>query len=259
MAHFHEEEILKLWDDRAAQWDIQVGEDGDSNRILNSDPVLWNFAGDVAGLSVLDAGCGTGYLTRQLCLKGASVTGVDFSPQMLEIAQFRASQKNLDIDFHLDSCTELKSLPDEQFDMIISNYVLMDLFDLEGAMRAFNRVLKLGGVAIVVFSHPCFPQGYSTTVNEDGTVCYSWAFSYFERMQRNDLPWKHFTTPFIWFHRPLSDYWKAFKSAGFCVDDFEEPRITKERYHLAEDDRKLFNSKTRPYSVVFKLQKIKKL
>lgn len=113
---------------------------------------------------------------------------------MIEIAQFRASQNNLDIDFHLDSCTELKSLPDEQFDMIVSNYVLMDLLDLEGAIRAFNRVLKPSGVAILVFSHPCFPQGSPTTVNEDGTVFYGWASSYFERTQRNEQPWNHFTS-----------------------------------------------------------------
>lgn len=188
MAKFDDKEILQLWDNRAREWDIQVGDDGDSNRILNSDPVLWSFAGNVAGLSVLNAGCGTGYLARQLCLQGASVTGIDFSSQMIEIAKFRASQNNLDIDFHLDSCTELKSLPDEQFDMIVSNYVLMDLLDIEGAIRAFNRILKPSGIAILVFSHPCFPQGKSTIVNHDGTVFYSWTSSYFENTQYNDEP-----------------------------------------------------------------------
>ncbi len=31
MAQFDEKEILELWDDRATDWDIQVGEDGDRN------------------------------------------------------------------------------------------------------------------------------------------------------------------------------------------------------------------------------------
>src|SRR5882762_9003646 len=66
-----------FWSSVAADWRIQVGTDGDSNRQLNSDPVLWRFAGDVRGRSVLDAGCGTGYLTRQLHDRGARVTGVD--------------------------------------------------------------------------------------------------------------------------------------------------------------------------------------
>jgi len=36
-----------------------VGDDGEGNRILNSDPVLWTFVDDVNGLRMLDAGCGT--------------------------------------------------------------------------------------------------------------------------------------------------------------------------------------------------------
>jgi hypothetical protein len=70
-----------------------------------------------------------------------------------------------------------------------------------------------------------------------------------------DPPWGHFRHEFVWFHRPLSDYWKAFTAAGFAVVAFEEPRVSEERYHLAENERKLRNSKTRPYSVAFKLVK----
>ena len=36
---------------------------------------------------------------------------------------------------------------------------------------------------------------------------------------------------------------------------FEEPRLTEDRDHLAEDEKELRNGKTRPYSVAFKLQK----
>jgi division protein CdvB (Snf7/Vps24/ESCRT-III family) len=42
--------------------------------------------------------------------------------------------------------------------------------------------------------------------------------------------------------------------AGFIVVDFEEPRIKKERYQLAENSRKLAASKSRAHSVAFKLQ-----
>jgi hypothetical protein len=38
-----------LWTRVADDWRRQVGDDGDSNRILNSDPVLWQFVGDVSG------------------------------------------------------------------------------------------------------------------------------------------------------------------------------------------------------------------
>jgi ubiquinone/menaquinone biosynthesis C-methylase UbiE len=239
------------WNLLADDWRVQVGTDRDSNRRLNSDPVLWELAGDVCGLAVLDAGCGTGYLSRKLRDRGAQVTGLDFAERMIDIA--RADHP--DIDFRVDSCTELATCEDEQFDLVVANYVLMDTPDLGATTRAFARVLKPGGAAVLVFSHPCFPQG-TATVSEDGReVCYRWDFPYFEPTKCVDPPWGHFKTDFLWFHRPLSDYWKAFTAAGFAVVGFEEPRVTEERYHLAENERKLRNSKTRPYSVAFKLRK----
>ena len=252
-------EVREFWDRVAADWEIQVGENGDSNRILNSDPILWKFAGEIQNLSVLDAGCGTGYLSRKLALKGAVVTGIDLSEKMIAIAREKSANKNLQIDFYVDDCSKLEKLFDRYFDLVIANYVLMDVLDLEGAMNAFNRVLKLNGNAVLVFSHPCFPQGKASVSEDNEEVNYNWSFSYFERQKCIELPWGHFTSEFIWFHRPLSDYWKAFKSSGFDIVDFDEPRLTEERFHLAKNERQLQNSTTRPYSVAFKLQKVKNI
>ncbi|MCK5131407.1 MAG: class I SAM-dependent methyltransferase [Candidatus Sabulitectum sp.] len=245
------DETHDFWNRVADDWDTQVGDQGDSNRILNSDPVLWKFAGDVSGLNVLDAGCGTGYLSRKLLSRGATVIGVDFSEKMIDVARSKGS----DIDFRVDSCCSLATIDDGSLDMVISNYVLMDIPDLDGTMSAFNRVLREGGVAIVIFSHPCFPQGGATHSNDRTISQYNWSFPYFKRQKRIDPPWGHFTSEFIWFHRPLSDYWKAFNLSGFDVVDLEEPRITEDRYHLAENERKLNNSLNRPYSIAFKLRK----
>ena len=245
------EEARQSWNLLADDWRVQVGDDGDSNRRLNSDPVLWEFAGDVRGLAVLDAGCGTGYLSRKLHDRGALVTGVDFAGRMIEIA--RADRPG--IDFRVDSCTELATCEGEEFDLVIANYVLMDTPDLEATMRAFARVLKPSGAAVLVFSHPCFPQSSATVSGNGERVAYHWDFPYFEPRKCVDPPWGHFRTEFLWYHRPLSDYWKAFAAAGFAAVGFEEPRVTEDRYHLAENEKKLRNSKTRPYSVAFKLRK----
>jgi hypothetical protein len=131
----------------------------------------------------------------------------------------------------------------------------MDIPDLEGTMKTFNRVLKSKGNVVLVFSHPCFPAGKASSNQNGETVNYEWNFSYFQQQKCIDPPWKHFTSDFIWFHRPLSDYWKAFKTAGFDIVDFEEPRITSDRFHLATNEKTLKNSKSRPYSVAFKLRK----
>jgi len=48
-----DEEVRELWNSVAQDWQLQVGDDGDSNRLLNSDPILWRFVGDVHGLPIL--------------------------------------------------------------------------------------------------------------------------------------------------------------------------------------------------------------
>lgn len=250
MPHDDTEELRTLWNRQAADWRLQVGDEGDRNRRLNSDPVLWEMAGPVGGLRVLDAGCGTGYLCHQLHARGARVTGVDFAERMIE--QARAAYPGLE--FHVDSCAELRSQPDAAFDLVVANYVLMDTPELDGTLRAFRRVLKPGGAALVVFSHPCFPQAYATLPADDGPITYAWPFPYFEESKQLDEPWAHFTHHFVWYHRPLSDYWKAFHAAGFVVEAFDEPRITPEREPLLDDPARLRAFRERPYSVAFRLR-----
>lgn len=251
MGHEKQDETRELWNRVADDWKIQVGNDGDTNRQLNSDPVLWRLLGDIRGQEVLDAGCGTGYLTKKLYDCGGNATGIDFSKRMIELAR----QQFPMINFQIDSCMELTTISDSQFDVVVSNYVIMDVPDLESTINAFYRILKNGGRAVLVFSHPCFPQGFAESAKELGYGTYRWPFSYFEPQKCVEPPWGHFTADFIWFHRPLSDYWKAFKAAGFRVDDFEEPRVTPDRYHLAPSGETLQKFQTHPCSVAFRLSK----
>jgi hypothetical protein len=106
---------------------------------------------------------------------------------------------------------------------------------------------------VLVFSHPCFPAGRATPSRKG--LAYRWDEPYFEAGKRVDPPWGHFTSKFIWFHRPLSDYWKSFFEAGFRVTGFEEPRLSSERAHLATSERELSQYRSRPYSVAFRLEK----
>lgn len=246
-----EADVRDFWDDVAKDWRIQVGREGDVNRRFNSDPVLWALLGNVQGKQVLDAGCGTGYLTRQLHDRGAHVTGVDLSAEMIAIA--RADHP--DLQFRTGSVARLESFEDASQDAVVANYVLMDVPDLEGAIEAFHRVLRPGGIAVLIFSHPCFPQGRREEAADGTSTSYTWDFPYFEERRCIDPPWAHFRREFIWFHRPLSAYWKAFTTAGFTVEGLEEPRITSDRYPSAESDGVLRKLMNRPYSIAFKLRK----
>jgi 2-polyprenyl-3-methyl-5-hydroxy-6-metoxy-1,4-benzoquinol methylase len=117
-----------VWNRAADDWRIPVGDHGDGNRRLTSNPVLWAFAGDVRGRPVLDAGCGTGYVSKQRHDRGARVTGIDVSARMIAIARGRHPE----LDFRVDDCAARRIIADESFDLVIANYVLMDTPDLWG-------------------------------------------------------------------------------------------------------------------------------
>ncbi len=203
------DEIANCWDQKAAQWKKWVGERGDNNRFFNSDPVLWKFAGEVSGLNILDAGCGTGYLSIALAQKGATVVGVDVSSNMIREAHLLATEKKCVIDFRIDSCETLSTVNDGSVDLVVSNYVLMDLPNIEAAVIQHHRVLKPGGKAVCIVGHP-----FSSELSSDE--------NYFDEIRKVDR-WGPFDSDFIFFHRPISQYWKAFKQAQFTVEDFDEP------------------------------------
>lgn len=216
-----DDSVFQQWNERASAWDKWVGVEGDRNRRENSDPVIWRWLGTVDGLEILDAGCGTGYLSIQMAEKGAKVTGIDFAPKMVEIAMNRAKEAGVEARFTVDSASVLKTQKNGLFDCIVSNYVLMDLPDLTGASEAFFRALKPGGLAIVVINHPCFMVQGGPKKSDEG-VRYDWTQPYFDGSLYEER-WGPFQQPFTSFHRPLSEYWRAFQQSGFVVADFAEP------------------------------------
>lgn len=248
-----ESDTIAGWNAKAEDWHIQVGHEGDLNRRLNSDPVLWSLLGDVGGLTVLDAGCGTGYLSRKLAGKGADVVAVDAAEQMIAIAR-RETSADLNISYRVDSCATLATIEDGGIDRIVSNYVLMDILDLDGTIGAFHRVLKLGGAAVIVFTHPCFPFSQSEDDEPPGRMTFRWEEPYFDNRTNDEPPWAHFTTGFVWHHRPLRHYWRVFRNAGFSVDEFDEPG-PRTPYPEGIDPDQLRQIQMCPVSVAFRLLK----
>jgi magnesium-protoporphyrin O-methyltransferase len=51
--------------------------------------MLSRLPSDLAGIRVLDAGCGTGLMTAELAARGAEVVAVDIAPQLIDIARQR--------------------------------------------------------------------------------------------------------------------------------------------------------------------------
>jgi cytosine/adenosine deaminase-related metal-dependent hydrolase/ubiquinone/menaquinone biosynthesis C-methylase UbiE len=113
--------------------------------------VLLPRFGDVRGLDVLDAGCGTGRWLGQFAGRSPrSLVGVDISPVMLGLA---ASKLNHGCELLLGSCTALP-VRDATADLVLSSFVVSYLDDVEGFAQEIDRVSRPGAMIFLTDMHP---------------------------------------------------------------------------------------------------------
>jgi SAM-dependent methyltransferase len=108
-------------------------------------PRLVGFAGVRADQRVLDVGCGTGVVALTARRRGARVTGLDLTPELLRRARENATIADVDIEWHEG---DAESLPfgDGAFDVVLSQFGHMFAPRPDVATREMLRVLKPGGV-----------------------------------------------------------------------------------------------------------------
>jgi cytosine/adenosine deaminase-related metal-dependent hydrolase/ubiquinone/menaquinone biosynthesis C-methylase UbiE len=113
--------------------------------------VLLPRLGDVRGLDVLDAGCGTGRWLGQFAGRSPrSLVGVDISPVMLGLA---ASKLNHGCELLLGSCTALP-VRAATADLVLSSFVVSYLDDVEGFAQEIDRVSRPGAMIFLTDMHP---------------------------------------------------------------------------------------------------------
>ena len=110
-------------------------------------PIMITAAAVSMGDDVLDVGCGTGVLTRELTQHvgdTGSATGFDLSESMLGVARDRCP----DAAFKQGNVTQLP-FDDQSFDVVISSFMLMFVPDPEKSLSEMRRVLRPGGRLVV--------------------------------------------------------------------------------------------------------------
>jgi SAM-dependent methyltransferase len=138
-------------EDQAKLW--SVGARGWAERFEPNFEPLWHqlmtFALVTKGKRFLDAGCGAGGASVIAAKKGAHVTGLDATPELLAIAAERVPQGRFDQG-------DLESLPyeDRSFDAIIAANSIQFTYNPAHALRELGRVRARDGVAVVAIFTP---------------------------------------------------------------------------------------------------------
>jgi len=211
-------------------------QEGDPSKDQNVVAIL-AMLGEVAGVKICDLGCGEGFFSRLLAARGAQVTGIDLSENLL--AHARRQSKGMSISYLLDDAQQLASVADGSFDIVICNMALMDMGDLAATLHTVNRISVMGGLFFFSILHPCFVTPFSPNnpqIEQDANGNFV-----AKRVTRYSQEGKWYSggTGFCGtlgsIHRKLSTYLNELAQAGFSLQEVSEPLLPPGRYETCKE------------------------
>jgi len=102
----------------------------------------------LAGLKVLDVGCGGGLVSEPLARLGAQVTGLDPAVENIEAARRHAAAQGLNVDYRTGRVEELAALR-SQFDALVCFEVIEHVPDVPAFLAAAAALLRPGGLLLL--------------------------------------------------------------------------------------------------------------
>ncbi|MFN8309834.1 MAG: class I SAM-dependent methyltransferase [Chitinophagales bacterium] len=178
-------------------------------------PNTLQLLGDVNGKVVLDAACGPGKYAEILLAQGATVTGFDFSPKMIELAKQRNGTQGT---FYVhDLSLPFSTIADSSQDVVLCALALHYLKNWNDTIREFHRVLKKDGQLVISIEHPFFEYNYFQSK------------AYFN-VEQVKCTWRGFGAPVDVpsYRRPLQECMLPLTENGFYIDRLVEPLPTAE-------------------------------
>lgn len=215
----------RWWDSEAADYMAEHGE------FLGDAALTWcpeglreddaHLLGDVAGLDVLEVGCGAAQGARWARSRGARAVGLDLSAGMLAESRSLDTLAGTPTPVAQADAARLP-LAGDAFDVAFSAYgALPFVADSAVVFAEVARVLRPGGRWVFSLTHPvrwCFPD-------DPGPAGLRVAFSYFDRTPyaewRSGGPASEVT--YAEHHRTLGDRVRELTGAGFVLEDVVEP------------------------------------
>ncbi|MEA5443197.1 class I SAM-dependent methyltransferase [Cyanobium gracile] len=203
-----EGQILASWVVNAAAWAraIRRGEILSRERVTNG--AILEAITAASPRTLLDLGCGEGWLAHQCARQGIEVFGIDAVAEFTTIAAESAppGARFQALTYQQIAAGGL----DEQFDVVVANFSLLGNGSLAELFQALPKLLAPGGCVLVQTLHPllvCADYPY-----EDGWREGSWAgFS------------PAFRAPSPWYFRTMESWIRLFSRHDLVVREMREP------------------------------------
>ena len=148
-AHEIKTAVSRYWSGRAAGFDLAPSH----NVLTEAQHQAWlDLLREVAGpppLTVLDVGCGTGFLAMRMAELGHTAVGIDLAEEMLAAAQQKAASSGLPVTFQRGDA-EAHPPDGAPYDVILERHVIWTLPQPREAVQAWCELLKPGGLLILI-------------------------------------------------------------------------------------------------------------
>ena len=136
----NKQDIIKFFDECAPSWD---------DNMIRSDKIIGTILDNCAvskGKDILDVACGTGVLFSDYLKRDVhSVTGIDISPKMVEIAKSKFHNENIKI-----ICGDVETLECNQlFDCVVVYNAFPHFPDPDALIKKLSSLVKTGGSVTV--------------------------------------------------------------------------------------------------------------
>lgn len=200
-----ETDILHSWHRNADAWTRAVREELIESRRLITDQAIVDAVLDNRPRSVLDVGCGEGWLVRALTAHGIQAIGVDAVPALIEHARERGGS------FQVAAYDDLIAgrFP-QRVEAVVCNFSLLGEASVERLLAALPSLLEADGRLIVQTVHPLVACGEHAYMN-------GW------RMEAWTGFGNAFPAPAPWYFRTLASWIGLFAASGWQLCELREP------------------------------------
>ena len=212
----------KTVNDIATEWDVicekrekTITQGKDVSLKYVTVPCIIRHISEERPKTVLDVGCGTGFLTNEIRKKVNCCYGIDASEKSIRLAKEKYGKNH--ITFKKSTIAEFCF--EKKFDSCVANMVFMTDPDMLESLKNINKHLNVGGSLLIMITHPCFWPFYWEYESKEWFK-YSKEI-YIENEFHTSLSDTIGITTHI--HRPISMYFNNIKIAGFDVERIEEP------------------------------------
>ncbi|WP_194835040.1 class I SAM-dependent methyltransferase [Nocardia sp. XZ_19_369] len=219
-----DDRVTSAYAQNAKFWiDIVRGQLDDYQKRI-TDPALLDILGDCRGLKILDAGCGEGYLTRELVRRGAAhVYGVDTCAEFIEAARTHPDARPDTATFQHADVAALP-LAEHSVDLVVANRLPNGIANPGKRFHEFARVLRPAGRLIALGMHPCFYTGRVDRDSDDAaTIPIDSYFGGRTVEQKFDVAGRMSPVASVQQFYPLETYLRMITTAGFVITDLREP------------------------------------